>query len=195
MDNTPGRGAHDESISVATRSAKTSVVRSGLLRGSIPLVIMSGIALVMRLNEHPDAKSMFIGGVIATAIAGFSVIYDIESWSLIKQSAVHFGCMALIVFPSLIFSGWFTIDGPLDVLIILGYFLVGGAVLFSIGYLVFGKLLNGSTRRVARTLHDGGNGKPANHCLTRSDGGARPHRWQSSGIANTPHRLGVAKTS
>lgn len=147
MDNTPERRAHDESISVATRSAKTGVVRNGLLRGLIPLVIMSAIALVMRLNEHPDAKSMFIGGVIAAAVAGFSVIYDIESWSTIKQSAVHFGCMALIVLPSLIFSGWFTIDGPLDVLIIVGYFLVGGAVLFSIGYFVFGKLLNGSNQK------------------------------------------------
>ncbi len=79
-------------------------------------------------------------------MAGFSVVHDIESWSVLKQSLVHTGAMTAIVLPCLLLSGWFTIDGPLDVLIILGCFVVTGVVIWSAGYLVFGKLLKGRRR-------------------------------------------------
>lgn len=95
-------------------------------------------------NEPTGARGTFVAGLIVASVAGFSVVYDIGSWSLAKQSAVHLGCMAVTVFPCLVFSGWFTIDGPLDVLVILGYFAVAGAAAWIIAFLVFGKLLNGS---------------------------------------------------
>lgn len=82
------------------------------------------------------------------AVAGFSVIYDIEPWSLLKQSVVHLGCMTVTVLPCLLLSGWFTIDGPRDVLVLLGYFVATGAMIWTIGYLVFGKLFSGSGRKL-----------------------------------------------
>ena len=136
----------DDSLTTSPlRSARLRVIRRGLLRASIPLAIMWGMALAQQLTNEPSgARSTFVVGVIVAAVAGFSVIYDIESWSVLKQSLVHTGCMAVIVLPCLVLSGWFTIDGPLDVLVILGYFVVTGVVIWSIGYLVFGKLLNSS---------------------------------------------------
>ncbi len=126
-----------------------NMVRNGLLRALIPFVILSGMALALQLsNKFSDAKGTFVVGIILAAVAGFSVIYDNESWSLLKQSVVHTGCMAVVVPPCLVLSGWFTIDGPLDVLVIVGYFVVTGVVVWSIGYLVFGKLLNRSGRKL-----------------------------------------------
>lgn len=126
-------------------STPLRLVRRGVLRAFIPLAIMWGMALAQQLTNEPSgARSTFVVGVIVGAVAGFSVIYDIEAWSVLKQSLVHSGCMAVIVLPCLFLSGWFTIGGPLDVLVILGYFVMTGIVIWSIGYLVFGKLLNGS---------------------------------------------------
>lgn len=131
------------------RATPLSLVRRGLLRASISLAVMWGMALAQQLTHQPSGvRSTLVVGVIVAAVAGFSVIYDIESWSVLKQSLVHTGCMAVIVLPCLVFSGWFTIDGPRDVLAILGYFVVTGIVIWSIGYLVFGKLMNGSSRGV-----------------------------------------------
>ncbi len=122
-----------------------NTVKSAALRASIPLVIMSVMALALQLTDKPsDARGTFIAGLITAAVAGFSVIYDIESWSLARQSAAHLGAMTVTVFPCLLLSGWFPVGGPLDVLVILGYFLAIGAVAWSIAYLIFGKLLNGS---------------------------------------------------
>lgn len=118
-------------------------VKRGVLRASIPLVIMSVMALAQQLTNEPSgAKSTFVAALIATAVAGFSVIYDIESWSLTKQSAAHFGAMTVTVLPCLLLSGWFPVESPRDVLIVLGYFLATGAVVWSIGYLAFGKPLD-----------------------------------------------------
>ena len=124
-----------------------SLLGSGLLRASLALAVMWGMALAQQLTDEPSgARSTFVVGVIVAAVAGFSVIYNIESWSVVKQSLVHTGAMAAVVLPCLVLSGWFTIDGPLDLLVILGYFVVTGVVIWSAGYLVFGKLLNGRRR-------------------------------------------------
>ena len=134
--------------SLATVPLRTArVVRRGLVRASIPLVIMWGMALAQQLTDQPSgARSTFVVGVIVAAVAGFSVLYDIESWSVVKQSLVHTSAMAVIVLPCLFLSGWFTISRPRDVLVILGYFVVTGIMIWSIGYLVFGKLINRPSR-------------------------------------------------
>lgn len=127
------------------------MVRRGVLRALVPLAVLSVIALAQALTDEPTgAKGTFVAGVIFAAVAGFSVIYDIEAWSLAKQSAVHFGCMAVTVLPCLVLSGWFALDSPLDVLVVLGVFLATGAVVYGIALVVFGKLLNRSTH----TRHD-----------------------------------------
>lgn len=130
-----------------------NVLKSGLARALIPLVILSGMALTLALalqltNEPTGAKDTLVAGVIVAAVAGFSVLYDIESWSLAKQIAVHFVCMAVTVLSCLVFSGWLSVDGPQDVLVVLGYFLVTAAVPYGLAYLMFGKHLGGSSREL-----------------------------------------------
>lgn len=133
------------------RSVPMTVLKPGLLRAAVALVIMWGMALAQHLtNEPTGARSTFIVGVIVAAVAGFSVIYDIESWSVLKQSLIHTGCMAVIVVPCLFLSGWFPVDGPQDVFVILGYFAVAGVAIWSVGYLIFGILLNRPERRPHR---------------------------------------------
>lgn len=120
------------------------LLKNGLIRGFIPFVIMTGISLIMRAQELDSfqVKSTFITGLIITAVAAASVIYDIESWSIQKQSVVHFIFMLLTVFPCLLLSGWFPVNGIKDMVLVLGVFIVVGALLWSIAYFVRTKLLS-----------------------------------------------------
>lgn len=105
---------------------------TGLIRGGIPLIIMSSIALLLRTQEkYFEAKSTFLVGLISFFVGSATVIYQIDSWSLLKQSIVHFFLMLLTIFPILIFSGWFQLDSKLDVLKVFGLFLFVGILLWS----------------------------------------------------------------
>lgn len=119
-------------------------VRDGLIRAIIPFTIMIAIALVLHYgdNEPEDARSTFIVGLIIASVAGFSVIYDVERWSLARRSAVHFGCMAVTVFPCLLLSGWFETGSVAAISRIVLLFLLVGVVLWGASYLVFGRLVN-----------------------------------------------------
>lgn len=120
------------------------LLKNALIRGFIPFVIMTGISLIMRAQELDSfqVNSTFITGLIITAVAATSVIYDIESWSIQKQSVVHFIFMLLTVFPCLLLSGWFPVNGIKDMILVLGVFIVIGALLWSIAYFVRTKLLS-----------------------------------------------------
>ncbi|MFL2076323.1 DUF3021 family protein [Marinilactibacillus psychrotolerans] len=119
------------------------LVKNALIRGIIPLFIMTGIAVIMNVQnlDKFQVKSTFITGLIITAVAAASVCYDIEEWTLIKQSVVHFIIMLFTVFPCLLLSGWFAINGVEDVLKVFGIFLVVGLILWSVIYFVLLKLL------------------------------------------------------
>jgi threonine/homoserine efflux transporter RhtA len=116
---------------------------NALIRGVIPFAIMTTIALIMR-SQNVDSfqvKSTFMVGLIVTAVAAASVIYDVEKWSLSKQSGIHFLIMLVTVFPCLLLSGWFPLNSFLDYLKVFGIFVLVGAVLWSVFYFIFGKLL------------------------------------------------------
>lgn len=114
------------------------------IRGFIPFVIMSGISGIMRI-QNMDAfqiKSTFLTGLIITIVSAATVIYEIDHWSLAKQSAIHFFIMLITVFPCLLFSGWFPLRSVIDFFKILGIFLLVGFFLWTISFLIFGKLLS-----------------------------------------------------
>ncbi len=114
------------------------------IRGSIPFVIMSGISGIMKI-QNMDAfqiKSTFLTGIIITIVSSATVIYEINHWTLAKQSAIHFFIMLITVFPCLLFSGWFPLRSVIDFLKVLGIFLLVGLILWTISFLIFGKLLN-----------------------------------------------------
>ncbi|NMD38430.1 MAG: DUF3021 domain-containing protein, partial [Christensenellaceae bacterium] len=58
------------------------LIKKSFIRGIIPFAIMSGISLIMKLQNFDAAqvKSTFIAGLIVSIIAAASIIYDIEAW-------------------------------------------------------------------------------------------------------------------
>lgn len=112
-------------------------IRSGLIRG-ITVLILMGIGTYFSAQSGDDLffRAMVTNTVIATAIAGFSAIYDYDIWSVKKKIIVHTGAMLLVVFPALVYSGWFDTSTPLGYLWILLSFALFGFVFASIGYLV-----------------------------------------------------------
>ncbi|WP_049538394.1 DUF3021 family protein [Streptococcus pseudopneumoniae] len=119
------------------------MIKKAIFRGMIPFVIMTSLAIFMRLQgiDIFQVKSTFLVGIIATSIASASVIYEIEKWSLFKQSTIHFIIMLFTVLPCLLFSGWYKLVSILDYFIVFGQFLLVGSFLWSIAYIIFGKLL------------------------------------------------------
>ena len=99
-------------------------ILSAVTRGAIPFIIMSIFSGIMKLQHIDDysVTSTFITGLIITAVAATSVIYDVESWSLTKQSVAHFLIMLVTVYPCLVFSGWFQTKSILDLAKIFGLF-------------------------------------------------------------------------
>ena len=118
-------------------------ILSAGIRGAIPFIIMSTLSGIMK-SQHIDdysVNSTFITGLIITAVAAASVIYDIKSWTLARQSIVHFLIMLVTVYPCLVFSGWFPTKSILDLVKIFGFFLIVGIILWTISYILFGKIL------------------------------------------------------
>ena len=124
-------------------SEGVAMIKKVIFRGMIPFVIMTSLAILMRLQglDAFQVKSTFLVGIIATTIASASVIYEIEKWSLVKQSIIHFIIMLFTVLPCLLFSGWYKLVSILDYLTVIGQFLLVGILLWSIAYVIFGKLL------------------------------------------------------
>ncbi len=119
------------------------LIRKAVLRGIIPLSIMTVLSIIMSYQKIDpfQVRGTFLVGIIGASVAATSVIYEIENWSLLKQSIVHFVIMTLTVFPCLLVSGWYKLNTSLDYLKVFGIFLLVGIVLWSIAYVVFGKLL------------------------------------------------------
>lgn len=124
-------------------SEGVAMIKKVIFRGMIPFVIMTSLAIFMRLQgiDVFQVKSTFLVGIIATTIASASVIYEIENWSLVKQSIIHFIIMLFTVLPCLLVSGWYKLVSILDYLTVIGQFLLVGILLWSIAYVIFGKLL------------------------------------------------------
>ncbi|HAY44040.1 MAG TPA: DUF3021 domain-containing protein [Micrococcaceae bacterium] len=113
--------------------------RLGLILAGVPLIILGSIGVMLAVQgDSINARSTFAVGVIIAATNGASVVYQIERWTLRLQSLIHFGIMLCTVLPALYLSGWFVLNGPLDYLLIFGIFLISGAVLWTVFYLIFG---------------------------------------------------------
>lgn len=117
--------------------------------GGPPLVVMSGIAAILSAEDKPsDARSTLAAAVIVGCVMAATVIYDLDSWSFKRQLAVHFAAMAVTVFPAMCLSGWFRTETAWDIATIGGYFLAGGLILGSVGYLIFGLVVPRIQNRV-----------------------------------------------
>lgn len=116
-----------------------SPLRLGFILAGIPLVVMGAIGTALLVQgDATNARSTFAVGVIIAATSGASVIYKVERWKLLTQSLIHFAIMLCTVLPALYLGGWFTLNAPIDYLSVFGIFLVTGAVLWLVFYLIFG---------------------------------------------------------
>ena len=131
------------------------------LSAGIPLVIMTAIGLALLAEgKTSDGRSTIAVGVIVAAVAGAWKVYDIESWSLRMQSLVHFAIMTVTVLPALLLSGWFPIDTPLGVLAVIGSFLLVGAVIWTVMFVIFTKIVPARRQRTQRST---GHSKSESH--------------------------------
>ena len=119
------------------------LIKIAILRGIIPLIIMTIISIIMKYQgiDPFQVRGTFIVGIIIASVAAASVIYEIENWSLFKQSVIHFLIMLVTVLPLLYISGWYKLNSVLDYVKVFGIFLFVGIVLWIISYFIFGKTL------------------------------------------------------
>ena len=119
------------------------LIKTAILRGIIPLIIMTTISIIMKYQgiDPFQVRGTFIVGIIIASVAAASVIYEIENWSLFKQSVIHFLIMLVTVLPLLYISGWYKLNSVLDYVKVFGIFLFVGIVLCTILYFIFGKIL------------------------------------------------------
>lgn len=112
------------------------LLRAALL-GGIPLVAMSAIgAHLLADGQAADGRSTLAVGVIVAATAAGSLIYQVDRWTLTRQSVTHFALMVATVLPALLLSGWFPMDTAGGVLAVVGIFLAAGLVLWTTLFLV-----------------------------------------------------------
>ena len=119
------------------------LIKIAILRGIIPLIIMTIISIIMKYQgiDPFQVRGTFIVGIIIASVAAASVIYEIENWSLFKQSVIHFLIMLVTVLPLLYISGWYKLNSVLDYVKVFGIFLFVGIVLWTISYFIFGLTL------------------------------------------------------
>ncbi len=119
-----------------------SPLRLGLILTGVASLIFGvmGAALLVE-GDFSNARSTFATGVIVAATSGSSVIYRVDRWTLLLQSAIHFAIMLCTVLPALFLSGWFALDSPTDYLSVVGLFLATGLTLWLVMFFVFGVML------------------------------------------------------
>ena len=102
-----------------------------VLLAAIPLVLMSAIgAFLLHDGQAEDGRSTFTVGVIIAAVSASSVIYQVDRWSLRRQSLTHLAVMVVTVLPALLLSGWFPVDTVGGVLLVVAVFALVGMVLW-----------------------------------------------------------------
>ncbi|MBD9023338.1 MAG: DUF3021 domain-containing protein [Streptococcus sp.] len=118
--------------------------KKGWLRASIATGITSLLTLFLYLSGQPHQvnKSTFLTGLIVAIILATAPIYDDNRLTLRQQSLLHFSIMCVTILPILCLSGWYPLHNVIDFLKILASFLTCGLVLWTLAYLIFGKLLN-----------------------------------------------------
>ncbi|MGH1649516.1 DUF3021 family protein [Enterococcus gilvus] len=109
----------------------------GVLRGVVPLIIMSTIAFILkRQNKASEAKGTFYSALIVFFVSFATVIYNIDQWSLFKQTSLHFLIMSITIYPILLISEWFPTKTIKDRSIVFCYFLFTGVILWSLFFLL-----------------------------------------------------------
>ncbi|GAA0732534.1 DUF3021 domain-containing protein [Clostridium oceanicum] len=116
---------------------KKSILR-GFLGIPIGVFISTTISIIYSLAfgeimaipygmESSNSLTVYIAQYFVSIIIGFvfsasSVIFEIDEWSLLKQTVVHFFITTLVFFPCSIKVGWIDVN-PMSILIYIGVFI------------------------------------------------------------------------
>lgn len=116
---------------------KKSILR-GFLGIPIGVFISTTISIIYSLAfgeimaipygmENSNSLTVYIAQYFVSIIIGFvfsasSVIFEIDEWSLLKQTVVHFFITTLVFFPCSIKVGWIDVN-PMSILIYIGVFI------------------------------------------------------------------------
>jgi hypothetical protein len=100
-------------------------------------VLMSAIgAFLLHDGQAADGRSTLAVGVIIAAVSASSVIYQVDRWSLMRQSITHLIVMLVTVLPALLLSGWFAVNMVGGVLLVVAVFALVGLVLWTSLFLI-----------------------------------------------------------
>ncbi len=88
-------------------------------------------------------------GVLGAAFAVCSLIWEMERWSLLKQSAVYFAVTALVMLPIAWVCGWMDHSAG-GVALYMGIF----AGIFAVAWVTQYMLWRGKIRRLNRRVHE-----------------------------------------
>lgn len=104
---------------------------------------MMSITLILKLSNHDLSlvNDFFWNGIIIACVGTATLIYEIKSWSITKQSIIQFLFMLVSVYPCLLLSGWFPLNSFLDALKIFGIFSFVGLFIWSVLFILFTKVL------------------------------------------------------
>ncbi|MFD2830976.1 DUF3021 family protein [Corticicoccus populi] len=107
------------------------------IRSVLPFAILMSIAAFLYYDgQLESAQGTFTAGIIFTIVSGASVIYDLNHWSIVKRSVVHFLVMLVTIYPILLMSGWFELNSVMDYAVVLIVFICTGIVLWVLMLLV-----------------------------------------------------------
>lgn len=122
-----------------------NIIKKITLRGlfGIPIGIAIGATIALIINHiiagnAPDpmytslryfTTSYFVSAVIGVTFAVSSLIWDIERWSLLKQTVIHFLITSIILLICAILAKWIMIKMQ-EILAFLGIFVVIYIIIF-----------------------------------------------------------------
>ena len=108
------------------------VIAEGFARGG-SLVLPSALLAATGSEAGALLVHMLASGLYGIVPMAGVVIYEIDSWGLLKQAAVHYAsytaAFAIVGFA----AGW--IETPVDMAVMAGIFLVGHGIIWTIMYL------------------------------------------------------------
>lgn len=80
-------------------------------------------------------------GIMGTGFAMASVIWEIDSWSLAKQSGIYFAIACVVMFPIAYVANWMKHD-TISILLYIGIFIIIFAIVWLLQYFVWKSKIN-----------------------------------------------------
>lgn len=114
-----------------------------LIRGlyGIPLgvFISQAISVIYALiypNDIPSniiVTQFFIASLFGFYCSAISTIFEVDTWSLLKQTVIHFICCSVVYFPVAMFAGWIPkgINNPIFIQSFISFIIIYCIVWFS----------------------------------------------------------------